>query len=140
MGSCMSASPSKPNQVMTINRVHPPRDILEEIERQMKLRLNREREINNMIEDPERYGSLDPKFDPEDDVVLQSKHVSDKVKQIWRELGYFDYEEKPDDIQGILEYRPEYKYDNGNIYVGQWLRGTQTKHGKGVTIFKSGSV
>ena len=93
-----------------------------------------------MIDDPKRYGSLDSKFDPENDVVLQLKYVSDLVKQVWRELGYFDYEEKPDDIEGILEYRPEHKYDSGDIYIGQFLKGTNIRHGKGVIIYKTGSV
>ena len=61
----------------------------------MKQRLAREREINNMIEDPDRYGSLDPRFDPPEDIVLNSPHVTDKVKSVWRELGFFDWGEKP---------------------------------------------
>ena len=71
-----------------------------------------------MIENPDIYGSLDPKFYPSEDVVLNSPHVSDKVKQVWRELDTFDYGEKPHDITGILETRPEHIYEDGDLYIG----------------------
>ena len=55
-------------------------------------------------------------------------------------LGDFDYEEQPDDIEGLLEKRPKYTYESGDTYIGDWLKGTQIRQGKGLLIYKNGDI
>ena len=81
-----------------------------------------------MIENPEKYGKPQDKFEP-NDLVLNTPEVPEQAKEIHLEMGPLELGEKPDDIEGILEYRPKYTLESGNIYKGQWLKRTQTRHG-----------
>lgn len=47
------------------------------------------------------------------------------------ELGPFVYEEDKSQNYGKTEKRPKIKLDNGAIYEGEWLVGTEIKQGKG---------
>jgi len=52
----------------------------------------------------------------------------------------FSYQENPFKISGEVEYRPAKCFPNGTIYLGQWLVGTQIRHGRGASINKNGSL
>lgn len=56
------------------------------------------------------------------------------------ELGPFVYEEDKSQNYGKTEKRPKIKLDNGAIYEGEWLVGTEIKQGKGKFLWPDGSV
>jgi hypothetical protein len=39
-----------------------------------------------------------------------------------------------------LELRPPVTIDKGSQYLGTWLMGTETRHGKGIIVFPEGAV
>jgi hypothetical protein len=39
-----------------------------------------------------------------------------------------------------LETRPGTDIENGSKYLGTWLAGTETRHGKGIIVFSDGAV
>jgi len=51
----------------------------------------------------------------------------------------YDDKEREENSEQV-EYRPAKQLPNGTIYLGQWLVGTQTRHGRGASIYSKGGL